>query len=109
VKLSKATPWPAWKRDAGKQVGKGTLELDIDEAGEVRGKASGALGPLVLAGRVEDGVLRATVLPEDPLAEATMSGVATGELKGSTLHVTLRVSNRRGEAVRSADATLKRK
>ncbi len=109
IKLSRATPWPAWKRDAGKQVGKGTAELDIDASGAVHGKAAGPLGPMMLSGRVEDGLLRASATPEDPTADGTMSGVLTGELRGESIHATLRASNRRGEAVRAAVLVLKRK
>jgi len=109
VKLLKSTPWPAWKKDAGKQVGKGSAELEIDEHGNVRGKAAGPLGPLRIVGRFEEGRLRASILPEDVTAEGSMSGILTGELKGQALSATLRVSNRRGEAVRVAELTMKRK
>ena len=109
INLSKSTPWPAWKRDAGKQVGKGTAEFEIDANGQLHGKISGPLGPMMLVGRVEDGVIRGRALPAEPPAVGTMAGVFMGGLRGDTIHATLRASNGRGEAVRSAELTLNRK
>ncbi len=109
IQLPAETPWPAWKKDGGKQLGAMTLELDIDEGGGVKGRASGALGGLVISGRFEDGSLRAGVTPEDPTADDAMTGTLTGRLRGAPIEATIRVSSRTGQSVRGAEFKLERR
>lgn len=109
IVLPKKNPWPAWKEDSGKQLGKGMLDLQIDPAGVVRGRASGALGALVIRGQVEEGRVRATVSPENVEATGAMAGTLTGEAQGADLRVLLRLSDEKGETVRTAESKLTRK
>ncbi|MBM4356530.1 MAG: hypothetical protein FJ096_00310 [Deltaproteobacteria bacterium] len=108
IRLPADTPWPAWKKDGGKQLGAGTLQVDIDAMGEVRGRSTGALGPQIVTGRFEDGELRAALTPEDPAADGAMTGTLTGALRGTVVEAKLRVSSRTGHTVRGAELKLTR-
>ena len=79
--------------------------------GEVRGKASGALGEATLSGKVdvEGGVLRASWFPVDPTGATAMTGVLIGQLKGATIQATIRVAGPDATLVRESALDLQRK
>jgi hypothetical protein len=109
VELPKGSPWPAWRKDNGKRLGKGTLELTVESNGDVHGTASGALGDSKVRGRVEDGVLRAGVAAADPSTEGAMAGRLTATLKDDSMGGELRASDERGDTVRVAEVLLRRR
>lgn len=96
--------------DDGKTaVGAGKIEITIGPTGDVRGKGSGALGASTLTGRAEGGMLRATLLPDDPRANSAMTGVLIGMIKGDTIHAEIHVAGPDGTVVREAQLDLKKK
>ena len=63
---------PRARRHDGKQVtGPGTVTLTIEPSGELKGTAKGALGDATLVGKVEDGIVRASVFPDGIRARPT--------------------------------------
>lgn len=109
IALPSSVPWPSWKKDSGKQLGAGTIDLEVGSNGDVRGKVAGALGSMLLVGRVEDGKLRAGARPEDPEAEGAMTGVLVGDLGADAIRFTLRAASGEGETVRVAEGSLTRR
>ncbi len=98
--------------DDGKAMaGPGKVEITVSPAGEVHGKASGALGDATLTGKVdvEGGVLRASWFPVDPGVNNAMTGVLIGQLKGATIQGTIRVAGPDATLVREAAIDLQRK
>ena len=98
--------------DDGKAMaGAGKVELTVSPNGEVRGKASGALGEATLSGKVdvEGGVLRASWFPVDPTGATAMTGVLIGQLKGATIQATIRVAGPDATLVRESALDLQRK
>lgn len=98
--------------DDGKAMaGAGKVELTVLPNGEVRGKASGALGEATLSGKVdvEGGVLRASWFPVDPTGATAMTGVLIGQLKGATIQATIRVAGPDATLVRESALDLQRK
>jgi hypothetical protein len=109
VRVPKGVRYDVWEKDDGKQwVGAGSLDLVVDAKGMVRGSSTGALGALTVAGRIDDGKLRAALQPKDPTAEPGMSGVLTGEASKDTLGAKLRVSNHDATIVRGSTVELAR-
>jgi hypothetical protein len=109
VPLDEGVSYPTWTDEDGKAVsGTGKLELTVDDAGAVTGKANGALGALTIAGRVEGDVLSATLRPEDPNAADAMTGTLVGRLDPAGMKGQLRASSRDGNVARKATATLKK-
>jgi hypothetical protein len=98
--------------DDGKaMVGAGNVELTISADGDVRGKASGALGTATLTGRADEGAaaLRASWFPDDPTAPNAMTGVLIGFLKGGVVAAEIRVAGPDATLVRESKIELKRK
>ncbi|MFO0759782.1 MAG: hypothetical protein U0359_25060 [Byssovorax sp.] len=98
--------------DDGKAMsGPGKVEVTVSPAGELRGKASGALGEATLTGKVdvEGGVLRASWFPVDPTAQNAMTGVLIGMLKDGKIHGQIRVAGPDATLVREAEIDLARK
>lgn len=96
--------------DEGKTaVGPGTLELFIGESGELRGTGRGALGACTLSGRAEEGMVRATINPDDPRAEGAMTGVLVGVRKGDVIRGEIHVAGPDATMVREATIELKKK
>lgn len=108
VALPATTPWPAWKKDDGKQSGPVSFTVVVDHTGEVRGKATGVLGALNVIGRLEGRMLRAAVSPVDPVADDAMTGTLLGKVDGERIAARLNASNRTGYKVRGATFELKR-
>jgi len=52
--------------DAGILSGKGSVTLQIDTAGHVRGSAEGALGSMLATGEADETTLRVSLVPRDP-------------------------------------------
>jgi hypothetical protein len=95
--------------DDGKALaGPGTLELTITAGGEVRGKVRGALGACSISGRVDEGILRASVQPDDPRAPSAMTGWLTGTVTGEAIRGELHVSGPDATVVREASVELKK-
>jgi hypothetical protein len=92
-------------------VGAGKVELTISADGDVRGKASGALGNATLTGRADEGsaALRASWFPDDPTAPNAMTGVLIGFLKGGVVAAEIRVAGPDATLVRESKIELKRK
>lgn len=96
--------------DDGKAAsGAGTVEVVVGERGELKGKSSGALGPSALVGRAEDGMIRATVNPDDPRAPGAMTGVLVGKLVGDKIVGELRVAGPDATVVRESKIELTKK
>jgi hypothetical protein len=96
--------------DDGKAaVGEGKVEITIGPRGEVRGRASGALGACTLSGKAEEGALRVRLEPEDPRADGAMSGVLLGTFEGELIKGEIQVSGPDATRVRTAAVELKRK
>jgi hypothetical protein len=96
--------------DDGKAAsGPGKIEITILPGGDVRGKGSGALGASTLTGRAEGGMLRATLMPDDPRAPNAMTGVLIGMVKGDAIHAEIHVAGPDGTVVREAQLDLKKK
>lgn len=96
--------------DDGKRAsGPGTVELTISDGGEVRGRIKGALGAGTVNGRVDEGMVRASIAPEDARAEGAMFGVLVGSLKGDVLKAEIHVAGPDATVVREATFELKRK
>ncbi|MGK3984703.1 hypothetical protein WME99_16780 [Sorangium sp. So ce136] len=100
----------ARQKDDGKQAtGAGTVTLTIEASGELKGTAKGALGDATLVGKVEDGMVRASVFPEDPRAPNAMTGILVGKLKENVIHGELRVTGPDALLVRESPVELKKK
>lgn len=100
----------ALEKDDGKKLaGKGTLSITVDATGKVVGKNRGALGPGLVTGRVDDGIVRASINPEDPTVPNAMTGVFVALQKGETLVGEIRVAGPDATVVREAPVTLARK
>ncbi|WP_437588750.1 hypothetical protein [Sorangium sp. So ce1000] len=100
----------ARQKDDGKQVtGPGTVTLIVEPSGELKGTAKGALGNATLVGKVEDGMVRASVFPEDPRAPNAMTGILVGELKANVIHGRIRVTGPDALLVRESPVELKKK
>lgn len=98
------------QKDDGKQVaGPGTVTLIIEPSGELKGTAKGALGNATIGGKFEDGMLRASVFPEDPRAPNAMTGILVGELKENVIHGRIRVTGPDALLVRESPVELKKK
>ncbi len=96
--------------DDGKlAIGPGTLELTVLPNGELRGKSKGALGALVLSGRVDEGMVRAQVAPADPYINQPMSGVFVGVARDGAIKGELRVAGPDATVIREAPVTLSKK
>ena len=96
--------------DEGKAaVGPGTVELVIGPKGELRGTARGALGACTLSGRAEEGMVRATLNPDDPRDPGAMTGVLVGVRKGDVIRGEIHVAGPDATMVREAAVELKRK
>ncbi|WP_437723244.1 hypothetical protein [Sorangium sp. So ce861] len=98
------------QKDDGKQAtGPGTVTLTIEPNGELKGTAKGALGDATLVGKVEDGMVRASVFPEDPRAPSAMTGILVGELKENLIAGRIRVTGPDAMLVRESPVELKKK
>jgi hypothetical protein len=86
-------------------VGPVKLKLVTHETGVVDGTASGALGDMVVTGRVWDSHVSATLTPVSPAATA-FAGIVYGTRKGSTVDAKLQASRTDGTMLRTADLKL---
>lgn len=113
VTVPDGVTYDSWKDDPGGAEGDGQLELTISDDGTVRGRATGALGTLAVAGMLEDGRLSAGMSPDpkDPASDdqTGMSGVLSGTVKDGALVAILRVSSRDASVVRKASIKLQKK
>ncbi len=110
VSVPKGVPYRIWEKDDGSaRSGKGQIELRVDAAGLVRGTLRGALGELVCAGLIDQGVLRVGLRPAKPNAPDAMSGVLTGKVLEGTITAKLTVSSHDGSLARAATLTLNHK
>jgi hypothetical protein len=110
VTLPEGVTWGSWKKDDGARVaGDGQIDLEVANDGDVSGRVTGALGDLVVRGRLEDGVVAAAITPADPLVEPAMHGVLRGTAGKDAIEVELRLSSHDGDLVRSATAVLARR
>ncbi len=94
-----------WKDDDGKSgSGKGKINLTIDEAGDVSGKLTGALGEMDATGSVEGEVLSVRLTPVDESAKIT-TAFFLADKKGEALEGKLQASS--GDSLVVRDAKLK--
>ncbi|WP_437674326.1 hypothetical protein [Sorangium sp. So ce131] len=97
-------------KDDGKlAAGAGTVTLTVAPSGELKGTAKGALGDATLVGKVEDGMVRASVFPEDPRAPNAMTGILVGELKENVIQGKIRVTGPDATLVRESPVALRKK
>jgi hypothetical protein len=95
--------------DDGKAaIGAGKVELTVSASGEVRGKLTGALGAATLTGKVDSGMLRASIRPDDVRATQAMTGILIGMPKGDTIMCDLHVAGPDGGNIRESAVQLKR-
>lgn len=100
----------SWGKDDGKLAsGAGTIKLEISPAGDISGRGSGALGDVTLTGKVEDTMVRASVMPVDRAASPSMSGVLVGLIKGDAIQATIKVAGPDATIVRESAIELRRK
>lgn len=101
---------PRASDDGKAMAGPGKVELEVAADGNVRGKASGALGEATLSGKLDDaaGVLRASWFPVDPSAPNAMTGVLIGLIKEGAIQAEIRVAGPDATLVREAKIELKR-
>ncbi len=96
--------------DDGKSAaGPGSIEITIVAGGDVRGKASGALGNGTISGRLDGTTLRASVTPDDLDAANAMTGVLLGDRKGDVMSCNLWVAGKDATVIRESAVELKRK
>jgi hypothetical protein len=109
VDVPRGLPAKTWQGDDGASaVGEGRIELQVEQAGQVRGTAEGPLGKLVLRGVVDGDVLRVGVTPAEPSAEPAFGGVLVAVLEQGLFVGELRVANGDGTLVRAATLRLSR-
>ncbi|WP_437633101.1 hypothetical protein [Sorangium sp. So ce854] len=98
------------KKDDGKvATGAGAVTVTIEPSGDLKGTLKGALGDATLVGKIEDGMVRASVFPEDPRAPNAMTGVLVGKLKDDVIQAELRVAGPDAVLVRESPVELKKK
>lgn len=103
VRVPEGVPSSTWTKDTGEQLtGSGSLEVQIRPDGDVSGTGSGALGRLLIRGRVVDDVLRAGLTPAEPGTPTAMSGVLVARAEEDSFAGQLRVSSYDGSVVRVA-------
>ncbi len=99
--------------DDGKlMVGAGKVELTVTAAGDVRGKATGALGEAHLTGKLVDeggGFLRASWYPDDATTPNAMTGVLYGPVKDGVISAMIRVAGPDAVLVRESKIELKKR
>jgi hypothetical protein len=98
--------------DDGKLMsGPGKIELVVTATGEVRGKATGALGEARLTGKLDEGgtFLSVSWYPEDAAKPNAMTGVLLGPLKDGVISAVIRVAGPDAVLVREAKVELKKK
>jgi hypothetical protein len=101
--------------DGASAIGAGKVALKVTREGDVRGTMTGALGAASVTGRVDvdiDGhrtVLRATVLPDDPMSKGAMTGVLVADLKGGAFVGEIKVAGPDARVVREAAIELKKR
>jgi len=95
--------------DGKKAAGAGSVELMIGPDGEVRGKSQGALGAATVRGKLDGKMLRASFVPNDPLAPQAMTGVLVGIVKGDVIQAEVRVAGPDAVLVRQSTFDLKKK
>ncbi|MEZ4300289.1 MAG: hypothetical protein R3B70_35415 [Polyangiaceae bacterium] len=110
VGMPPGVPDPARAADDGKSSsGPGTVAITISESGDVTGKSEGALGKASIRGKIDGKMLRASFVPDDPLAPRAMTGVLVGILKGDVFQTEIRVAGPDALIVRQANFDLTRK
>lgn len=96
--------------DDGKAAsGPGTIEIFVLANGDVRGRGKGALGACTFTGRAEDGMVRATLMPDNPRDPEAMTGVLVGVLKGDVIRGEVQAAGPDATVVREAVVELKRR
>lgn len=98
--------------DDGKLMsGAGKIELVVAPGGEVRGKATGALGEARLTGKLDEGggFLRVSWYPEDATRPNAMTGVLYGPVKDGVISALIRVAGPDAVLVRESKVELKKK
>lgn len=96
--------------DDGKSAtGAGTIEITVTDGGAIRGKGKGALGACTITGKAEEGMIRASINPDDPRDAGAMTGVLVGILKGDVIRGEIRVAGRDATVVRESPIELKKK
>jgi hypothetical protein len=98
--------------DDGKLMsGAGKIELVVGPGGEVRGKATGALGEAHLTGKLDEGgsFLRASWYPDDATRPNAMTGVLYGPVKDGVIAAVIRVAGPDAVLVRESKVDLKKR
>lgn len=99
-------------KDDGKLMsGPGKVELTIAPSGEVRGKATGALGEARLTGKLDEAgtYLSVSWYPEDATKPNAMTGVLLGPIKDGVITAMIRVAGPDAVLVREAKVELKKR
>jgi hypothetical protein len=98
--------------DDGKLMsGAGKVEITVLPSGDVRGKATGALGEARLTGKLDEGsgFLRASWYPEDATRPNAMTGVLLGPVKNGMITAMIRVAGPDAVLVRESKIELKKR
>jgi hypothetical protein len=98
-----------WAKDDGQAaIGKGTLELTVDDEGVARGKASGPLGAHAVSGSADSDTLRLVLAPETTADAKSFRGAVVVKREGELLRGTLRAGSGDGATLRRAGLELRR-
>jgi hypothetical protein len=109
VELDPKVKDKTWKEDDGKKAaGSGTVSLTVLPDGTIEGKGQGALGNFSLAGQVDEQMIRATVLPDEPTHPLAMTGVLVGKVEDEVIRGRIRVAGPDATVVREAPIELRR-
>lgn len=97
--------------DGKSMSGPGRVEISIAPAGDVAGRATGALGEARLTGKLDEGngFLRVSWYPEDATKPNAMTGVLIGPVKDGVIHAEIRVAGPDASLVRESKIELKKR
>ena len=98
-----------WRGDeAGTGLGDGAMTLTIEpKTGRAEGTADGPIGPVVLAGMLQGGVVSFTLARK--VNDDGLTGAAMGKLTGDRLDGTMNLSQATGNVIREASFSLSKK
>lgn len=98
-----------WEKDDGKKLaGPGSLQLTVDAAGDLTGSLSGALGELLLRGRIDGEELRASLVAKSEDPTAIHNGYIALLHQGDALKGTLSAATGDAQTLRQAVLELKK-
>lgn len=99
----------AWEKDGGqKYAGPGTIEIAVNDRGQVSGAVKGALGELGVRGQIDGDELRANLVSSSDDPTAIHNGTIVLAHDSDTLKGRLSAGSGDALTMRQADVTLKK-